>query len=87
MSELRKKFGAWLTENLTGEFECLRWRGAPGDGRRAPPGDDVRRLRVLAGLRPVPLRRLGRGRGGVGLAEGLHDANRPRYCRRQSEST
>ena len=28
---LRAEFGAWLTENLVGEFEKLRWRGGPGD--------------------------------------------------------
>ena len=36
MSALREKFGAWLSENLTGEFECLRWRGAPGDDEAYP---------------------------------------------------
>lgn len=36
MSALREKFGVWLSENLTGEFECLRWRGAPGDDEAYP---------------------------------------------------
>ena len=36
MSALRKKFGAWLSENLTGEFDGLRWRGAPGDDDAYP---------------------------------------------------
>jgi len=36
MSTLREKFSAWLTENLRGEFECLRWRGAPGDDEAYP---------------------------------------------------
>lgn len=31
MSALRDEFSAWLSENLKGEFECLRWRGTPGD--------------------------------------------------------
>ncbi len=31
MSSLREQFSQWLTDNLRGEFECLRWRGAPGD--------------------------------------------------------
>ncbi len=28
---LRSDLKTWLEENLTGEFECLRWRGGPGD--------------------------------------------------------
>lgn len=36
MSVLREKFSLWLSENLSGEFECLRWRGAPGDDEAYP---------------------------------------------------
>lgn len=36
MNTLREKFSNWLSENLTGEFECLRWRGAPGDDEAYP---------------------------------------------------
>lgn len=31
MNDLRNKFSQWLEDNLCGEFECLRWRGVPGD--------------------------------------------------------
>jgi len=36
MSELRHKFSQWLTDNLCGEFECLRGRGVPGDDEAYP---------------------------------------------------
>jgi len=36
MSTLREEFSTWLTDNLRGEYECLRWRGAPGDDEAYP---------------------------------------------------
>ncbi len=36
MSTLRDEFSTWLSENLAGEFECLRWRGTPGDEEAYP---------------------------------------------------
>ena len=36
MSALRNEFRDWLSENLTGEYECLRWRGMPGDDEAYP---------------------------------------------------
>ena len=37
VQKLRDELGAWLKENLSGEFEELRWRGGPGD-EGANPG-------------------------------------------------
>lgn len=36
MSALRNEFRDWLSDNLTGEYECLRWRGMPGDDDAYP---------------------------------------------------
>lgn len=36
MSALRQEFSKWLTDNLRGEFECLRGRGVPGDDEAYP---------------------------------------------------
>jgi len=33
---VRKEFGAWMKENLTGEFACLKWRGTFGDDEAYP---------------------------------------------------
>ena len=36
MSTLREEFRDWLSDNLKGEYECLRWRGMPGDDEAYP---------------------------------------------------
>jgi len=36
VSALRNEFRDWLSDNLTGEYECLRWRGMPGDDDAYP---------------------------------------------------
>ncbi|WP_371398386.1 acyl-CoA dehydrogenase family protein [Fretibacter rubidus] len=36
MSTLRDEFRDWLNDNLKGEYECLRWRGMPGDDEAYP---------------------------------------------------
>mgnify|MGYP001268595313 CR=1 FL=1 len=28
---IREELNQWMLENLTGEFEQIRWRGGPGD--------------------------------------------------------
>ena len=32
----RAEFSAWLADNLTGEFEKIRYRGGPGDEHMYP---------------------------------------------------
>lgn len=34
--KIRAEFGAWMTENFKGEFECLRYRATPGDDEAYP---------------------------------------------------
>ena len=36
MSALRQEFSEWLTDNLCGDYECLRGRGVPGDEEAYP---------------------------------------------------
>lgn len=36
MSPLRREFSKWMTDNLRGEFECIRGRGVPGDDEAYP---------------------------------------------------
>ena len=50
--------------------------GAPRDGWLRPPGHALRGLRLLAGLDRFPHGRVGRGRGGCRLPEGVHPGHR-----------
>ena len=36
VQEVRDSFGQWMSENLTGEFACLKWRGTFGDDEAYP---------------------------------------------------
>lgn len=36
MMGIREELNQWMTENLTGEFEQIRWRGGPGDEGCSP---------------------------------------------------
>ena len=33
---IREELNKWMLENLTGEFEQIRWRGGPGDEDTSP---------------------------------------------------
>ena len=33
---IREELNQWMLENLTGEFEQIRWRGGPGDEDSSP---------------------------------------------------
>ena len=57
--QFRAEVAAWLQENLTGEFEKLKYRGGPGDEHMYPQERQVWEQKAGGGR--LDLRRLARG--------------------------
>jgi len=48
VQEVRDSFGQWMSDNLTGEFACLKWRGTFGGWPEAYGGKDYSLPQMVA---------------------------------------